>query len=243
MSRDSKELEAEEQEVVEEEGTLADILAEQGKDEGEEEVVVPEDELPEDAEGLKAQLLKEREIKSKRNKSLKKSKDANHRIQGELEAALSRIEKLETSGAAPQPNLEAENREREKALEQWRKSVEDDPGRAVDFANWQAQNLQTNMAQAIADMKAELVEQLAEIKGSSNPDRLKYQAEMELVRSLPEYEDASESEVLRAAKLLKGTKVRKPRGGVGGRKAKATTDKKPVITADELRAMGFEPKD
>ena len=240
MSGDSKELEV--QEEVEE--TLVDLLTKQGEEGDEEETVVPEGELPEDFDGMKALLLQERGIKTKRNRSLKKSKDANHRIQGELEAALTRIEKLETSGAAQQPNLEAGNRDRyEKDLEKWRKSVEDEPGKAVDFANWQAQTLQTNMTKAMTDMKAEIVAQLAEIKGNSNPDHQTYKAEMELVASLPEYEGASKSEILRAAKLLKGTKVKSPRGTASGKTVAKATSKKSTVTAADKRKMGFDVED
>ena len=217
----------------EEEVDVISLLATQSEE------VIDEDDDSEE-ESTDSGVLKER--LAKRNKSLKKSKQAVHRIQEENEALQTRLEKLEEKLASNPPSAtdtEAKNREQKEALEQWRTEIGDNPEKAVDFSNWQMTNLQDNIVNYIAEMKTAFESEIAELRGATNPDKLKYQEQIDRLKSNPELSGIDDKALMQFIKATSGVKV--PRGGVGGQRA--TVKPEEFKMDDEIRRkMGFEPK-
>jgi len=195
-------------------------------------------ELPDTVEGLQALLLSEREVKSKRNRSLRKSKQANHRMQDELSALQRQVDSLGQPNQAP--TVEAQNQEREKALEQWRDSVEEDPRKAVDFANWQSSQMQDNVVGYIAKLQETIDAKFAELTAATNPEAQKYESELNAVRTNPEFEGLSDEVLLKIIRAEK--RMREPRGSIGGLRVPTQAPKKFEMNNDIRMKMGFATK-
>lgn len=208
----SKDVKAE----VEENEDIISLLASQGAEDDDEEVSEEIDTDTEDIEELKARI-------SKRNKSLKKSKQAVHRVQEEKDALLQRIEELERKMQAPaSTDVEAQKREQEEALKKWRDSVEDDPSKAVDFANWQMTQMQENFSDVLVKMQQGFDAKLAEIKGEINPEKMKYRDQIGKLRQNPAFAELDDNALMAIIRSSEGIKI--PRGGVGGQPVKKVGD-------------------
>lgn len=231
---------ADEAQVLEEqeEVDVLSILAEQGQ------VADTEDdedqgEIPDDAEALKAMLLKERELKSKRNRSLKKSKQAIHRTMEENEALRKRLEEIERK--VESRRSEDSGRDSEQAAREWAEKVADDPSQAIAYADWKQSQLEDKLAKYLGGVVEELRNEIGGLKGAVNPDMAKYRDKIAAIReSNEELADLDDAVLLKVAKVLDGTKVRNPRGAIGGRRPPRETgggDFK--LSDDERKAMGF----
>ena len=214
------------------------LLANQSEDDGDEEVEEElTDEIPEDAEELKAMLLREREIKSKRNKSLKKSKQAQHRTQEENELLKQRLDSLEQRLNGSQPNVEAEKRELE--AQEWRDRVADDPTQAIGYADWQQKNLEDRVANYLGSMESRFAEQLGALKGAVDPEKTRYRDTIEALRRKEGFSELDDDTLLKVAKGFEGAKSI-PRGDIGGHKpTQKPQEKKVVLTPEQRSAMGF----
>jgi hypothetical protein len=208
---------------VEENIDFTELLATQGEEEsdyeGEEldESSIP-DELPEDPEELKALLVAQREQTAKKKKYLNNSKKANHRMQKEIEELAKKLDEL-SSKPAP-VDTGAKDQEYKEALEQWRESVADDPSKAVDFAQWQTQTMQSQMVDYIANMQSKLENAIEQLNGKTDPERLKYQKKIDSLRGNPEFADVPEEMLIKFIRASEKVKV--PRGGLGGQRVNAT---------------------
>jgi NADH dehydrogenase/NADH:ubiquinone oxidoreductase subunit G len=212
------------------ETSVLDVLATQSEEV--EDVVEDEfdDELEDesgDSDVLKARL-------TKRNKSLKKSKQAIHRLQEEAEDARKEAEEArkqmdELKKQLQQPtqtDTGANKQEQAEALEKWRTEISDNPEKAVDFSNWQMSQLQESVVNVVTSMKQSFDEQIAELKGATNPERIKYKEQMDKLRaSNPDFAGLDDDTLLKVVQATSRVKV--PRGNVGGGKV----TKQP--TADE----------
>ncbi|MHC4213989.1 MAG: hypothetical protein ACYSWP_11505 [Planctomycetota bacterium] len=200
------------------ETSVLDVLATQS-----EEVEDEVEEVEEESDDV--EVLKERV--SKRNKSLKKSKQAIHRLQEENEDFRKRFEELEAKIQQPtQTDTGATKQEQSEALEKWRTEISDNPEKAVDFSNWQMSQLQESVVNVVTSMKQSFDEQIAELKGATNPERIKYKEQMDKLRaSNPDFAGLDDDTLLKVVQATSRVKV--PRGNVSGGKV----TKQP--TADE----------
>lgn len=197
---------------VEEESLLDLLAAESGQSEDEYDEEIDEtNELPDDPEALRALLLKEREIKSKRNKSLKKSKEANHRIQDELKALQDSFEEFRSS-PNQSPDVEAQKREQAKAYEELRDSVNDDPSKAVDLIT----DMQNKTVDFLARQQAEFDAKLNKITKDLDPERHKYRDQIATLRNNPRLANLDDDSLIA---VIEATGSVKPRGSIGGRRA------------------------
>jgi len=215
-----------------EEQDIIDILTEQGQEADNEldEDYVATNELPETVEGLTELLLKEREIKSKRNISLRKSKDANHRMQEEITALTAKVEEsLKNPNQAP--DVVAQRRLQDEEDEKTRNSVNDDPGLMVDLMNNKVGSMQDNVVNVLTSMKASFDEQIAELKGEVSPEKIKYRDKVNALKANPGFAGIDDSALFALVQAVDGKKA--PRGPIGGRRANITAD--PDKALAELR--------
>lgn len=193
------------------ETSVLDFLANQS--------VEVEDELEDEpeVESEDIDVLKERV--SKRNKSLKKSKQAIHRLQEENQDFQKRFEELEAKLSQPAPvDAGAQKQEQQEALDKWRTEISDNPEKAVDFSNWQMSQLQESVVGVVTSMKQSFDEQLAELKGATNPERVKYKDQMDKLRaSNPDFAGLDDTTLMAVVKATSGVKI--PRGNPSGQKA------------------------
>lgn len=199
---------------------------------------VDEDEVGEEEVSVDPAVLEER--LGKRNKSLKKSKQANHRMQDELSAQQTRIDELEKLINKPAVDTGAKEQERKEVLEAWRTEVGDNPEKAIDYANLQSEQMQDNVVNYISEMKTDFERQIAELKGATNPDVREYEGEIAKLKTNPNFANLPQSVLIDLAKGL--TVNRSPRGSATGGKAVAVKDEKMEVTDEMRRAMGFEPR-
>lgn len=193
-----------------EETSLIDLIT-QGEVETDEVV----EEIDTDTDDI--EVLKERI--SKRNKALRKSKQANHRIQDEKTAMQERLDRLELMiSQAQSPDNGAKEQEEMKLLEQWKESAKDDPSAAIDYQNLQMQNLQKNLSAMFADFRSEI----DGIKGSTNPERIKLESEISALRADPDFEGFNDDQLMKLAGKFKKTKV--PRPPIGGQRVAVQAD-------------------
>jgi predicted nucleic acid-binding Zn-ribbon protein len=195
------------------------------------------DEIPEDVEELKAMLLREREIKTKRNKSLKNSKKATHRIQEENDLLKQRLDALETKLTGSQPNVEVEKLELE--AQEWRDRVADDPTQALGYADWKNKHLEDRVANYLGEKMQEFESQLGALKGAVDPEKAKYRETIDTLRTKEGFSELDDDVLLAVAKGFDGAKS-VPRGGIGGHKpTQQPQEKKFVLTPEQRDAMGF----
>lgn len=222
--------------LEEKEVDVISLFAAQGEEDNDE--IMENTELPETAEELKALLLQERDIKSKRNKSLRKSKDANHRMQDEMKSLQDQIGELKNS--MNKPETEARKREQDEVRAEWRTSVAEDPDKMSDYVAWENAQTQDSVINYIAEMKRDFDSQLADLKGATNPEKMQYQEELNILRTNPDLADFSDEALIKFAKATKAATERIPPGSLGGKRA--TVSQEEFKVTDELRKkMGFEP--
>jgi hypothetical protein len=215
-----------ETQALEEEQDIIALLATQGEDDSDFDEDEFDTSLPDDTEALKQMLEREREIKQKRNKTLKKREQAIHRMQEEQDAMKKRLDELMTK-SEQSPNVEAEKREREEAHQKWRDSVADDPSKAVDFATWQMGEMQENMVNYLAKMQTSFDSQIAELKGEMSPDKQKYRDKINSLKRNPEFSDMDDNTIL---KFIRATEsLKQPRGSIGGRRAEANPSEEQAL--------------
>jgi len=194
-------------EVVEQD--IIDLLATQSEE-------VDNDEVEIDTDTDDINVLKDRI--AKRNKTIKKSKQANHRIQEENSALEQRLEELEKMINSPAPNVEAQNQERQEALEKWRESVADDPGKAVDFANWQANDQMERIVNLFTQQQETFNSEIASLKGEIDPERTKYREQINKLKTNPAYAAIPEEHLLT---FVKGAERVHRNDSIGGKRVQA----------------------
>jgi hypothetical protein len=219
-----------------EETDVMSILAEQGS-KVDDEVVDDDTTMPETVEELQAALTKEREIKTKRNKSLKKSKQAQHRTQEENDKLLERLTKVEERQNNGQSTVEAERLE--KLSQDWKEKVEDDPTAALEYVNAKQSELEGKLSNYLEGKFSAIAEMFDELKSSTNPERIEYSKEIEALRGREEFEDLDDSTLATVAKVLRSAKIKASRGTINGKRAGKPVPKKFAVSSDEINKMGF----
>jgi len=218
---------------------LLGVQAEESDEDTDDEIEL--DEVPETIEELKAALLAERTIKSKRNKSLRKAKDAQHRTQKENEDLMKRFDDLEAKvNTVGQPDNGAEKLERE--AQEWTDRVTDDPAQAIEYANHKSAQLEDRLATFLTTKFEEFGSQFDKLSSATNPERQEYKAEIQKLKSNPDFADYDDATILKLAKTLKGTQVKRPRGTVAGQRPLQTLDvgKDSTLSSEAASRMGFE---
>lgn len=222
--------------IQEEEKDIIDILSTQGQEVDEEEVEGLPTELPDDPDELKQLVADYQERVSKRNKTIKKRSDATHRMQEEIEALKSQVETYQ-SQSTQASTAEAQKQEQEKAYAEWRDSVSDDPSKAVDFATWQAGQMQDRMVDYIAKMQSSLEGQIAALKGEMNPEKQKYRDKIATLKQNPDFSDLDDDTAIKFIRATEQIKLG-PRGTIGGKPV--PTQKTREKRLDELRKRAKE---
>lgn len=217
---------------------LVSLLADQGEADESDNEDDSNGEIPSDPEELKAYALELRDRVSKRNKSLKKAKDAVHRADKEKSEALALYEKLEAKfDSSKQSTQGAADLERQ--AQEWAEKVELDPTKAIDYADWKQQQLEEKVANYLGSELQTLRAEIASLKGATNPEMLEHKAEVDLLRSNPQFAELPDDALLSLAKGLKKARVRQPRGSVTGQRAAAEKGKPFKLTPEQREAMGF----
>lgn len=211
-----------EAEVIEETEDVFGLLSSQGEGDDDE-----HGEIDTDTEDI--QVLKDRI--NKKNITIRKSKKANHRILEENQAYEKRLEELEAKVNSPAPNVEAQNQERKEVLEQWRSSVEDNPGNALDYTNAVMGDLKGSVVDLLTAQQESFDKQIAAIRGDIDPEKNKYRDKIEALRQNPDFADLDDKTLTVFAKNL-SEKV--PRGVIGGKRAKVGVD--PDKRLEDLKA-------
>jgi small-conductance mechanosensitive channel len=225
-------------EEVEEVDVISLMTEQVGDDDNEEVEDIADDTIPETVEELQEALKREREIKAKRNKSLKKSKQATHRIHEENEALRLRLDEIDRRIGQSQAAPEAENLEKE--IQEWQDRVGDDPSQAVAYTDWKQSKFEEKVANYLGTQMTELREMISGLQSATNPEVIQYRDKMNALRNRDEFADLDDSVLLALAKGLSTTKIKKPRGGIGGGKVTAPPKPEKVTLSDEERQkMGF----
>lgn len=200
-----------------EEVDVVALLAEQGLEDDNDEVDGLPDELPDDPDELKSLLNDYKERVGKRNKTIKKRTDANHRMQEELDAMRTQIEQLSNS-TANASTMEAQNQEYKETHEKWRSGVEDGSLNPVDYADWQLKQTQDRMANFLADMQSNFDSRLEELAGNMNPERMKNREKINQLKANPKFASFSDDQILT---VIQTAEAIKPRGNIGGQRVQA----------------------
>lgn len=212
------------------------------EDELDEEVDLDTD-MPEDVEGLKALLQKEREIVNKRNVSLRKSKAANKRILEEKGSLESRFDLLEEKINKPNESVsgEAERQRLAQEAQAWSERIEDDPTQAVGYIDWKQEALEKRIGSYLENSTRVMLERLDGLSKRTDPEMVKHQSTIDKLKSSTQFAGLDDTALLTIAKSVDGVKVG-PRGAVGGKPKLDTKQADPnesVLTAEQKLAMGF----
>lgn len=230
------ELEVNEEEV----NILSLITNESGEVEGSDEVDDENQEVPTSVEELTALVEKQKATITKRNQSLKKAKNAQHRTEDEKSLLQQQFDAIDGRlGKIEQP-IGAENLEQIAKAQAWADRVTDDPKEAIGYTDERLKDLEDRMVSYVGKLQKDHDAEIASLKGE--PDRIKYKADMDLLRSNnPQFAALEDEALLLVVKALKSSTVKKPggRGTVSGGKADAAVTQETGLT-DEMRSkMGF----
>ena len=220
----------EEQEVA-----LSELLVTGAEDEVDEEEVELTGE--ETADELREQLKEYKERVSKRNKSLKKAKEAQHRTQQEKDALAQRMDTLEGKLGGQQPDVVADSNVLN--VQEIKDRVADAPEEIVDIMIQQMATLENKFAEVLQAKFGEFGSQLQSLTTNTNPDVQKYAKQIELLQSRPEFAGKDVEELLPTAKLI-AQSVKQPRGTVTGAKVTKSKQKGLVLTKEDETEMGFD---
>lgn len=195
-----------------------------------------DDDAEEDEGGDDIASLKK--VISEQKRIIKNAQKANKRLIHEQESMMERISKLESaprhneSGNVDQAQLEREAQE-------WIDRVSDDPVNAIKYADYKQSKLEEKLANYLGSQFQRFEQMIGEISGKADPERMKYENELTILKQRPEFQDMADAQLIPFAKLLKGTTIKQPRGVVGGKRAPSHTEKKFELTDDIRAAMGF----
>ena len=184
-------------------------------------------------------VLKERV--AKRNKSLKKSKQAVHRLQDENKDLMDRLDKLEglvNSKNDGQSNT-VDAAKLEQQAQEWMDRVADNPAEAIKYADWKQAQLEQGLNNWATTFEERMLEKIGMLEGATNPERIKYENEVAILKQNPDFEGYTDEQLVPFAKMLKNTKVRRPAGPVGGKRASETKEKRFALTPEQKAQMGF----
>jgi hypothetical protein len=195
-------------------------------------------EIPETIDELKAFALKQKETIAKRNKSLKKAKQAQHRTQEESNTLQTQYEKLEAKvDGIGKPNVEAENLAKEE--QEWRDRVEDDPTQAVAYMDYKAQKQNQNLAAFLGQKFGEFQESIDSLRSDTDPEKLEYRKDIAQLKANPEFAHLDDAQALVVAKALKSAKV-PGRGTVSGKRVTGTPKPKThELSEEDKTKMGW----
>jgi hypothetical protein len=208
---------------------------------GDDDTIEDEDEngeLPTTIEGLTALVQEQKEKITKRNKSLKKSKQAQHRTQDENNTLQNQFEALETKvNGLGQPKVEADDLAKEE--QEWQDRVEDDPTQAIGYMNWKNAQRDQNLASFLSQKLGQIEQNFNELKSDTDPEKLEYKSEIALLKATPQFAHLDDATALTVAKALKATKV-PGRGGISGKRVTAQAKSAAFeLTDEDKRRMGF----
>lgn len=213
-----------------EEVDVISLLASQSQNEQDDDYEDDDDAIPDDIEGLRKALEREREIKRKRNKSLKMAKQAQHRTQAEYDALVERLEAIENRTSSAANNDGAAKLEQE--AQEWRDRVEDDPTKAVEYTDWKFSMFEDRLARFIQTELGKVSGMVNELQQKTDPERQKYADQIAALRQAGlDLDDAS---LLNVAKTLSGAKVKAPRGSVGGQRPAKQEQSRETLSEDDL---------
>jgi len=198
------------------------------------------DTIPETADELKALLLKEREIKSKRNASLKKSKQATHRVMEENDALLKRLDQIDARIGGQQPNQEAEKFEQE--AQQRRDRAIDNPDEMPGYIDWKQEQSEARLARFLVDKFDSFEQKISGLRQETDPEMQKYKTQMDTLRSKDGFSELDDATLLNVTKALASAKVKQPRGTVHGQPVRSMIPEEFVLTDEERAKMGFSTK-
>lgn len=223
-----------------EETNVADLLLadEQEENAGEDEIHEDEIELREGEtiEELKARI-------TKRNHSLRKSKEANSRMQEELKELREELSKIKEYGNRQKPDPGNDQKEAEKRAEYEREMAEkinDDPSIAIKYINESMNDFETRVASYIGNQVSELKEMINELKKETNPDIVQNRKEIDSLKEKLGVPEMDDNTALNLLSVLKNKKTKVPRGTVGGGKARIQNEPKKVELSEEaLQKMGY----
>ena len=220
--------------VSEEEVALADLIPKEVEEDAvEESVELTGEESPEE---LKILLKAEQEKVSKRNKSLKKAKDAQHRTQAEKNASDARFDAMEAklnTITQAKPVEPAQMTEQE--AQKWRDGVLDKPEMSIDYTDHKIENLKTTLATFLGTKFDEFEAKIAGLSTATNPQIQQYSAQIAMLKKQPGFSGLTDEQLLPTAQLL-GTKVPAPRGTVSGGKVTAKPKPQESLVPAEDRA-------
>ena len=225
--------ETENQEV--EEVDVLSLLADTQGEEEQDEVV--NDSEPTTYEEAMLALSKEREIKTKRNQSLKKSKQATHRVQEENDALLRRLDKVEERMVAQQPNQEAERLAQE--AQDLKDRAIDNPDEMPAYMEYVNKQSEQRIANYIVKMQSSIDARLDGLQSTTDPERVKYQEQINTLKQKDGFSELDDATLFNVAKALTNAKVKTPRGAIGGQPARSMKPDEFELTDDELLAGGF----
>jgi predicted nucleic acid-binding Zn-ribbon protein len=195
-------------------------------------------ELPTTIEGLTALVEEQKGKITKRNKSLKMAKQAQHRTQDENNTLQSQFEALETKvDGIGKPNVEAESLAKEE--QEWQDRVEDDPTQAIGYMNWKNAQRDQNLASFLSQKLGQIEQNFNELKSDTDPEKLEYKSEIAQLKATPQFAHLDDATALLVAKALKATKV-PGRGNISGKRVTAQAKSAAFeLTDDDKRKMGF----
>ena len=233
--------------IEETEVDVLTLLAKQSEKVGTEDA--EEDELggeaPSTIEEYQALLAKKDEIIGKRNKSIKKAKDAQHRTQDERDKAIAQLSSNADVNERTRSSSEAERHEQE--TQDWKDRYEEDPSSIFDYISHLQNERDTNLAGYLQDQFATLGGEITGLRTATNPTRIRLADKVNELRHIPKFANMSDDNLFAVAEVLGEAKVKtQGRGSITGKRVQ--TDKKPPpdyggLTRDELRKkQGFKPR-
>lgn len=226
-------------EVVEEEVDIISLITpdlEAAEEEELDEVV--SDEVPDTVEELQALLKLEREKIGKRNKTIKKGKQAMHRMQDESKDLLQRLDRLDQKVGDLQPNPGTEKNDQED--QEWRDRYDNDNSQALDYTDHKNSRLEGKVADYLVLLEQRFNEKIEAIQSASNPNLIKYQDKIDALRRNPKFADFDDDTMLTLAMELDGAKIKRPPAAIGGgRRANKIPETTVKASAEEIKLMGF----
>ena len=202
------------------------------------------DDAPATIEEYQALLARKDEIIGKRNKSIKKAKDAQHRTQDERDKALAQLSSNADVSERTRSDTEAERHEQE--TQDWKDRYEENPASIFDYISHLQNERDNNLAGYLQDQFSKLGGEITGLRTATNPTRIKLADRVNELRQIPKFANMNDDALFSIAEVLGDAKVKAPRGSVSGKRVQA--DKKPApnyggLTRDELRKkQGFKPR-
>ena len=111
------------------------------------------------------------------------------------------------------------------------------------YVEWTQKQSEARIANFLVSKFAEIESSIKGLRQETDPEVTKYKSQIEVLKRKEGFSELDDATLLNVVKALSNSKVKNPRGSIGGQPVRATEGGKFTLTDEERIAMGYAPRE